>query len=351
MILDDEYNGRAFVEEIAGDVHVTVRAAYPEGFLSHLCAEIRWLVDHFWKGLDCRLSVPCHPPCRGLHELEELVETKRRGIAEVRCAVCKTFYDIDSLLVAATPKLPMEVVLTELKKLHGQLSAISADVTDTKRGVAELDTDVRLMIGQANEQFELFMNALTDPAKDGPRLFSFEPVDPGFWDKPKWIAEKFRLTLWCEHSRLPLTHPELNGGEKTKGVYTVELTRDWIKRSAPFLKVLSSTLSLVLPIAASATTLAMEATAYTAIENQLDFGKTCAESFLDAGQQVGDWLSSGDDTELKSGREILAQGAMLRELHALLKAKDSANRFGDLIRVQNKRREFLWVHPQFEKEY
>jgi internalin A len=24
---------------------------------------------------------------------------------------------------------------------------------------------------------------------------------------------------------------------------------------------------------------------------------------------------------------------------------------GGLVRVMNKRREFLWVHPQFEKEY
>ncbi|MCL4704143.1 hypothetical protein KJ068_03220 [bacterium] len=42
-------------------------------------------------------------------------------------------------------------------------------------------------------------------------------------------------------------------------------------------------------------------------------------------------------------------GATLRELHALLKAK--APGFGGLIRVMNKRQEFLWVHPQFEGEY
>ena len=42
---------------------------------------------------------------------------------------------------------------------------------------------------------------------------------------------------------------------------------------------------------------------------------------------------------------------MLRELHSLLKAKDPANSFGGLVRVQNKRREFLWVHEQFVSEY
>ena len=46
---------------------------------------------------------------------------------------------------------------------------------------------------------------------------------------------------------------------------------------------------------------------------------------------------------------IRAQGAVLRQLHAWLKEKDPS--FGGLVRVQNKRQEFLWVHPQFEKEY
>jgi len=52
-------------------------------------------------------------------------------------------------------------------------------------------------------------------------------------------------------------------------------------------------------------------------------------------------------------RAVLAQGAVLREVHALLKEKDKAraNSFGGLVRVQNKRREFLSVRPQFVDEY
>ncbi len=37
----------------------------------------------------------------------------------------------------------------------------------------------------------------------------------------------------------------------------------------------------------------------------------------------------------------------LRQLHAWLKDPG----LGGLVRVQNKRQEFLWVHPQFEEEY
>jgi internalin A len=46
---------------------------------------------------------------------------------------------------------------------------------------------------------------------------------------------------------------------------------------------------------------------------------------------------------------IRSQGSALRELHAFLKEKDQ--RFGGLLRVQNKRREFLWIHPKFADQY
>jgi internalin A len=198
------------------------------------------------------------------------------------------------------------------------------------------------------------LTALTDPAKDGPRLFSFEPVDPGFWDKPKWIAQKFRMILWCEHSRLPLSI--LNGEDGTNGIYEIELTRDWIKRASPILRILSVTLKLTLPIAIPGTELATDDTEYKAITEQLEFGVKSAESFLQGIEKLGDWLVNSDATEFDQTTEntrsaIRAQGSVLRELHALLKEQDSANSFGSLERVQNKRGEFLWIHPKYIDQY
>ena len=71
------------------------------------------------------------------------------------------------------------------------------------------------ILSKVDDAFTGLMHRLTDEAKEGPRLFSFEPVDPGFFDRPKWISEKFRVTLWCEHSRLPL--PALNGKDDKRG--------------------------------------------------------------------------------------------------------------------------------------
>ncbi|MEH2271335.1 MAG: leucine-rich repeat domain-containing protein [Nostoc sp.] len=68
------------------------------------------------------------------------------------------------------------------------------------------------------------------------------------------------------------------------------------------------------------------------------------------------FLSDNQLTELPEAIAFLTQlqslnlnNNQLRELHALLKEKDPS--FGGLVRVQNKRREFLWVHPQFVDEY
>lgn len=89
--------------------------------------------------------------------------------------------------------------------------------------------------------------------------------------------------------------------------------------------------------------------AFKEIEDQLDFGKECLEATIEGGEKMNDWLGQDDSPKLEHGDAIRAQDAILRELHALVKKQDPS--FGGLIRVRNKRQEFLWVHPQFESEY
>lgn len=174
---------------------------------------------------------------------------------------------------------------------------------------------------------------------------SFKPIDPKFFDKPKWISAKFQLTLWCEHARQPL--PVLNPNDPNKGVYELDLPREWFTKAIPYLKILTGTLSLVLPVAGSATKFMLDDTAYKAIEEQFDLGQKAIESTLKGSDMA--LVEKSDHASFAEGDAIRAQGAILRELHALLKTKDSS--FGGLERVQNKRREFLWVHPQFVDEY
>jgi internalin A len=105
----------------------------------------------------------------------------------------------------------------------------------------------------------------------------------------------------------------------------------------------------VIPVAASATKLVLDEATYKGIEKQLDLDQKSLESVLKGGDKVGDWLGESDAPKLERGNAIRAQGAILRQLHGWLKEKDPS--FGGLVRVQNRRHEFLWVHPRFETEY
>ena len=130
----------------------------------------------------------------------------------------------------------------------------------------------------------------------------------------------------------------------------MEVSRQWFTKAAPYLKILSGTLSLVLPVAASATKLMLDEATYKGIEEELDFGQKSIESTLKGSDLATNLSTESDAPDWQQGEAaIRAQGSILRELHALLKAKDPG--FGGLVRVQNRRREFLWVHPQFVDEY
>jgi GTPase SAR1 family protein len=359
LVLDDDYNGRALLEHNGNDVRITVRAAYPEAFLAVLTREVKYLVESFWAGLRCDVMVPCVDPCgvgapgAGLFEVHKLIESKRSKRPEYPCPVCNQWQNIDCLLRNAPAARPahLEELLAEIVTVRVELTGARQQLI-ALRGEAmgrfdQLDTGTQRILSRVEDAFTCLMHSLTDDAKEGPRLFSFQPVDPGFFDRPKWISQKFRLTLWCEHSRLPL--PELNGPASKAGVYELNLPREWFVKATPFLKVLTGTLSLVLPVAASATKFLLDDTAYKGLEKELELGEKSLDSVLKGGETSIAWLGRSDDPDFEHGEAIRTQGAVLRQLHAWLKQEDSG--FGGLVRVQNKRQEFLWVHPQFEKEY
>jgi GTPase SAR1 family protein len=366
LVLDDDYNGRALLEHIGHDIHIRVRAPYPQAFLAVLTREVKWLVEDFWKGIRCDVMVPCIEPCgrnapgTGLYNVQNLIESKRdEGVAKFPCPVCNRWQNIDELLNnahAASPNpidelsLNFDQVMQKLKDLSGQMDKSHVQLHTR---FDNLDEAGRTLMSKIDASFNSMMLLMKDEATEGPRLFSFEPVKSGFWDKPDWVSQKFRLTLWCEHSRLPL--PVLNGKNDKNGVYELELPREWLVKAAPFLKILTTTLSLVAPVASAGTKLALADTlddaAYKSIEKQLEFGQKCLDAVSKGSEQTTNWLSSNKAADFEQGRgsALEAQGADLRRLQVWLKEKDPG--FGGLVRVLNKRQEFLWVHPQFETHY
>ncbi len=337
LVLDNAYNGRAFLQHVANDIHITVRAPYPEFFLAMLTSEVKYLVESFWEGLRCEVTVPClNPqPCIGLFEIEKLIENKRRGRPEVPCQICNEWQSIDRLLLNA-PAATQPISLDFLQKEFAQVK----DKLDEVKG------DTGRILSQVDKQFSDLIQLYTDEAKEGPRLFSLFPVDGNKFNPQTWMRAKFRLVLWCEHSRLPL--PALNGLESKKGVYDLEFDRDWFKRAVPYLKFLTGTLSLVLPMMSS-TLKVIDDTAFKTLENQLSLGKSVIDFLSGEGTKLGEVMGAADTSSLERGVALRAENATLRELHSLLKTKDPT--FGNLVRVLNKRNEFLWVHEKFASEY
>lgn len=350
LILDDDYNGRALLEHIGNDVRITVRAAYPGNLLAVLTREVKWLVENFWEGLKCQVVVPCIDPCgknqpgTGMFEVQKLIAFKRQGMTLFPCNVsgCDQAHNIYSLLqnAPAARRPSIESLLTE------GFDDMRSSFDELRQQSLMLSHDLKRSMSQVEDAFRGVMQAMTDEGKDGPRLFSLEPVERSAFNPDGWVKKKFRVTLWCEHSRLPL--PLINKNDK-EGVYEFDVTREWFAAAAPFLKVLVGTLSLVLPVAASATKLALDETTYKGLEKQLDLGKACADAMLKAGDKTVDWLTEKEGPDAGRTGAIRAQGGVLREFQTWLKQADPS--FGDLRKVLNKQKEFLWVHRDFEKEY
>jgi hypothetical protein len=337
LILDADYNGCALLRHIGNDVHITVRAAFPERFLGMLTEEVKFLVESFWEGLRCDVTVPClaTPDCKGLFEVSKLMENIRRKRTEQPCPICNEWQSIDQLLSnapVATQPISIDALMKEFSVVKNNLNQ---DNGDTRRILSQID-----------KQYADFIQIFTDEAKEGPRLFSLFPLDGSKFNPKNWIRHQFRLVLWCEHSRLPL--PVLNNGDLKKGVYDFELDKEWFKKTAPYLKLVASTLSLVLPVASSALQVANDAAA-KALQDQIGLGKDVIDVIAGESAALNEFSKVIDSADIERGVGSRAENATLRELHTLLKAKDPG--FGGLVRVMNKRQEFLWVHEKFAGEY
>jgi hypothetical protein len=141
LMLGDRYNGRALLEYISIDIKITVRAAYPERFLSRLTEEVESLFDpknpaRFWKGLRCQIMVPCVAPCsqpgQSLFNLEKLIESKHKGRPEFPCSLagCDQWQNIDQLLYNApiAQPDPQKILTEKIDQVQDTLKLVRQDI-------------------------------------------------------------------------------------------------------------------------------------------------------------------------------------------------------------------------------
>jgi hypothetical protein len=363
LLVDDGYNGRALLEQIGNDIRITVRAAYPQTLLGAVVNEITYLIESLWPGLKCDVMVPCLDPCGlktpgfGLFEVAKLIESRQANREEYPCRApnCPSWQNIDSLLTNAPAACATdgEVTPEALVALRQEVVALRSQLNvQHKESIGRfdhLDAGQKETLSVVESLFTGLLSALNDEAREGPRLFTVEPLDPGFLNNPKWISTRLRLTLWCEHSLRPL--PLLNPKGDTSGVYELEIPREWLVKSAPILKLICTTLSIAVPVVGAGMKAALDEATRKTMDAWIDLTEKTFEGVFKLGERLDDLTvdhGAPDGTTSSGPWPQDRTEADLRRLHAWLREKDPG--YGGLVRVY-KRNEVFWVHRQFAGLY
>jgi hypothetical protein len=109
-------------------------------------------------------------------------------------------------------------------------------------------------------------------------------------------------------------------------------------------------LSLAVPIAPAAAGVLLDDATHQRLSASLNLMEKSAASFLDLTKSTGRWLRKKDVPQpAVDAMELQERTVSLRAVHALLKERDPA--FGGLVRVQNRRYQYMWVHRRYVAEY
>lgn len=230
MFLSHPPHGEAVLEQRGREFHVYTQAVWPEYFMNVLQHTLEKLISDNWPGLKGRYSftVPCPgqidgKPCPGRFRIDALRQFLVRGARTFPCQECFSQHSITELLLGFEERSVDE----RLREIQDQLVGLDSRIAGYMMAI---------------------LRALANEAKDGPRLFTMEPV--GGWQRvsPKrLVAGRYRLHLWCEAEGCQ--HPVLEEG---KGVYEFDAPREWVVRIAPYANFVAGVLKTVVPMVAPA---------------------------------------------------------------------------------------------------
>ncbi len=203
------------------------------------------------------------------------------------------------------------------------------------------------MLSRSDELFQAYLRTLDDEAEHGPRLFTLVPID-ATWRRPGWVKMRFRLTLYCEHSRLPVS---VLSGDPRAGVYELDIAREWVEKAAPVAKLVAGVLSVALPAAKVMAHIELGDSDWKKLQTEIDGAKDSLAGLVDSLAEGLDDSASADEAFRPTdiGDEAAPSGAALRQLHELLRSLDVT--FSGLEKVRNNRREPVWVHPRYLSVY
>jgi GTPase SAR1 family protein len=362
LLLSNDYGDLARIEFRDDDeLEIRVRGLIPVSFMDRLRDTLKEVVDDFWKGVTVREMTFCADHCpsgikTGAFDVDlcrsELIE----GETMTRCSVqaCRKKVPILSLL---SPPVESVEVNTLRRLLEDRFNSLDEQVAMVQKTVTAVGAQMTAFQQILRDDIRSVMATLMDSGHDGPRLFSVKLLEPGFLDNPNWASTKLQVTLWCEHSHLPLCF--LSAKSKTEGVYHIDVQKEWLIKAGKCLKFASrlvlyvKTLGLagglsdvsvdvknsVLEDAETmhkiADILKPEESSLVRLDNMITSAETLPEQDTQTLEDHGKLLEKGD--------------AFAHWLRVQIKAKDP--HFAGMKKVTDITGKVLWVHQKYLEHY
>lgn len=316
MFLHHKPHGEALLEQRGREFHVYAQAVWPEYFMNVIQHTLHKLITDNWPGLEghYRFTVPCPErtdgqSCKGRFRIDSLRRFLAEGDRTIRCQECHNRESIAEMLFGFEDQ------------------DLSKQLQDIQRRLDGLDSRI------ANYIMAL-MHAIADEGKQGPRLFTVEPVDKSRrLDPRKIFSTRLRLQLWCEAEGCQ--HPVFDEG---RGVYDFSKPREWFRKAVPYANFVLGLLKTALPVAAPSV--------------DVFFGKDTIKNWsysahLDLAKAIVSVLTGEIEAprrpDLRTDILSETERSGLLSLHALLRDLDPSQERLGLIRVATYTGDYRWL--------
>jgi hypothetical protein len=318
----DDY-GEALLELQGRELRVTVRATWPDYFMSILRFTLERLIGERWVGLRHTFSVPCPTMresgerCTGRFPFDSLLSFKAKSVEDVPCLICTEDNSVDELLTGFAPP-------------------------DIRKQLGRIEHGVSASASEAAAWYRTVLRALSTETRECPHLFTLQPLDLNRFNPANIGREGYRLTLWCEHPEEQ--HPTCDIGSDGIGEYTFERPKEWFVKVTPYIALVARTLKTVVPIGGAV----LKATLDESLLK--DFGTHI--DVMDKVATAMPRIESDTGRRPDAPNELTdAEGSGLRELHTLLLDLEPSKTWGDLRRTLAPTGEYLWLCPVHYRLY
>jgi Leucine-rich repeat (LRR) protein len=354
MVLEDSYQGRALIEAKDNQIWVTVRGVSPGFLLYRLTEEIRQVVQKPPKTLRVTVKVPCRTCARqarnrGLFPLDLLMRVRTED-TKIRCLVCYESQRIDDLLTGvsasqlattdAGPLAVAEIQQALREEIEPLVNTIAGITVRNERTLKSIGGRLVEHLVARDEKLNDILESIDDEVRNGPWMASIDEL-PRSAFRPQITKVSLRLSLWCEHARLPLS---VLRDDPEAGVYDLQVPREWLVKAAPYLRLGLALLRTFVPIVGAGLDGVVPDPARGALGDQL---KAAGDSLAPVIDEAGSYraLEGDPDAVVRAERP---DAAVLRQLQHMIADQDPT--FGGLERVRlptGGPTRYKWVDPRF----